>query len=70
MSSRTNTLGNGEWLLSGNSLWSVNGTYELRMQRDGKICLYENDNPIWQNTREQPKNVKGLKMQGDGNLVI
>ena len=65
-----NTLGNDEWLLTGNSLWSENGVYEFRMQDDGKIVVYENSNPRWQNTKEQRSDVKGVRMQADGNLVI
>lgn len=70
MSSTHNTLGNDEWLLTGNSLWSESGVYELRMQEDGKIVVYENGNPTWQNTKQQRDDVKGLRMQADGNLVI
>ena len=65
-----NTLGNDEWLLTGNSLFSENGVYEFRMQKDGKIVVYENGEPKWQNTKEQRFDVKGVIMQADGNLVI
>lgn len=65
-----NTLGSEEWLLSGNSLWSQNHEYELKMQNDGKIAVYRQGQFIWQNTREQRADVKGMKMQTDGNLVI
>lgn len=70
MSHSHNTLGNDEWLLKGNSLWSENGVYEFRMQQDGKIVVYENGSPKWQNTKQQRSDVKGVKMQADGNLVI
>ena len=35
-----NTLGTNEWLLSGNSLWSTDGSVEFKMQGDGKIAVY------------------------------
>ncbi|KAJ3496197.1 hypothetical protein NLG97_g2839 [Lecanicillium saksenae] len=64
------TLGNGEWLLSGNSLFSQDGSVEFKMQVDGKIVIYWGGLPQWQNTREQRNDVKGLLMQGDGNCVL
>lgn len=64
------TLGNNEWLLTGDSLWSENGVYECRMQDDGKIVVYENGIAIWQNTSEQRDDVKGVLMEEDGNLVV
>jgi hypothetical protein len=70
MPSPHNTLGNDEWLLTGNSLFSENGVYEFRMQKDGKIVVYENGEPKWQNTKEQRSDVKGVRMQADGSLVI
>lgn len=65
-----NTLGNDEWLLTGDSLWSENGEYEFRMQDDGKIVVYENGTATWQNTSEQRDDVKGVRMQSDGNFVV
>lgn len=65
-----NTLGTNEWLLPGQSLWSEDGVYELRMQDDGKIVTYEDGNATWQNTTEQRDDVRGIRMQADGNLVI
>ncbi|KAE8167362.1 bulb-type lectin domain-containing protein [Aspergillus tamarii] len=65
-----NTLGNGEWLKVGESLWSENGETEFKMQQDGKIALYVNARCEWQNTAEQRYDVKGLHMQEDGNLVL
>ncbi|KAK3180020.1 hypothetical protein K4F52_008598 [Lecanicillium sp. MT-2017a] len=64
------TLGNGEWLLVGNSLFSQDGSVEFKMQGDGKIVIYSGGQPTWQNTRQQRKDVKGLLMQGDGNCVL
>lgn len=65
-----NTLGTNEWLLSGNSLWSTDGSVEFKMQGDGKIAVYWGGKLQWQNTKEQRSDIKGLKMQEDGNLVL
>ncbi|GAB1191208.1 hypothetical protein APSETT444_000380 [Aspergillus pseudonomiae] len=51
-----NTLGNGEWLEVGQSLWSQNGETELKMQEDGKIAVYVNGECVFQNTEEQSDN--------------
>ncbi|KAB8206020.1 bulb-type lectin domain-containing protein [Aspergillus parasiticus] len=65
-----NTLGNGEWLEVGQSLWSQNGEVELKMQHDGKIAVYVNRECVFQNTADQRDDVKGIHMQEDGNLVM
>ncbi|RGP58947.1 mannose-specific lectin [Fusarium sporotrichioides] len=63
-------LANGDWLLTGNSIWSDDGETEFRMQKDGKVAVYHGDTCAWQNTPEQNWEVHGIKMQEDGNLVI
>ncbi|KAI1810216.1 bulb-type lectin domain-containing protein [Poronia punctata] len=65
-----NTLGNGEWLLKGNSLFSEDGSVEFKMQEDGKIAVYWGGICQWQNTPDQNHNMKGIQMQGDGNLCL
>ncbi|KAH9998553.1 bulb-type lectin domain-containing protein [Xylariaceae sp. FL0662B] len=65
-----NTLGNGEWLLAGQSLFSEDGSTELKMQKDGKIAVYWGGSCQFQNTAEQRYDIKGLHMQEDGNLVM
>ncbi|KAI0407307.1 bulb-type lectin domain-containing protein [Xylaria palmicola] len=65
-----NTLGNGEWLLTGNSLFSQDGSVEFKMQGDGKISIYWGGKCQWQNTAEQKSNIKGIVMQSDGNLCM
>ncbi|KAI0427930.1 bulb-type lectin domain-containing protein [Xylaria sp. FL1042] len=65
-----NTLGNGEWMLTGTSLWSNDGSVELKMQGDGKIAVYWGGKCQWQNTNEQKYNVKGIQMQADGNFCM
>ncbi|KAF3905055.1 hypothetical protein AA313_de0206790 [Arthrobotrys entomopaga] len=70
MSDRHNTLGNGEWLLNGSSLWSNDGSVEFRMQTDGKVAVYWGGECRWQNTAEQQSGVKGVIVQEDGNMCI
>jgi hypothetical protein len=65
-----NTLGNGEWLLVGQSLFSQNGSVELRMQSDGKFAVYSGGICVFQNTAEQRTDIKGVKMQEDGHLCM
>lgn len=66
----SSTLGNDEWLYPDQKLVSPNGKSEFCMQSDGKIVIYKDGKPIWQNTPQQRSDVKGLVMQGDGNLVL
>ncbi|KAK5988267.1 Mannose-specific lectin [Cladobotryum mycophilum] len=65
-----NTLGNGEWLKTGSSLFSPDGSVEFKMQGDGKIAIYWGGECRFQNTVDQRSGVKGIKMQEDGNLVM
>ena len=65
-----NTLGNGEWLLVGNSLFSQDGSVEFKMQADGKIAIYWGGQCQFQNTAQTRNDVKGIKMQEDGNLCM
>ncbi|KAI1502107.1 bulb-type lectin domain-containing protein [Biscogniauxia marginata] len=65
-----NTLGNGEWLLKGTSLFSEDGTVEFKMQVDGKIAIYWGGKCQYQNTADQRQDVKGIHMQEDGNLCM
>jgi outer membrane protein assembly factor BamB len=70
MSERHSVLGNGEWLLVGQSLWSPDGSVEFKCQGDGKVAVYARGSCVFQNTAEQRNDVKGVKMQEDGNLVL
>ncbi|KAF2463938.1 alpha-D-mannose-specific plant lectin [Lindgomyces ingoldianus] len=65
-----NTLGNGEWLLVGSSLFSQDGSVEFKMQGDGKIAVYWGGQCRFQNTPAQRSDIKGIKMQEDGNLCM
>ncbi|KAF3912472.1 hypothetical protein ABW20_dc0104520 [Dactylellina cionopaga] len=64
------TLGNGEWLDVGHSLFSPDGSVEFKMQGDGKIAVYWGGQCRYQNTAQQRSDIKGVKMQEDGNLVM
>ncbi|KAK3990487.1 heterokaryon incompatibility protein-domain-containing protein [Cladorrhinum sp. PSN332] len=70
MSDRHSVLGNGEWLLVGQSLFSPDGNTEFKCQSDGKVAVYNDGSCVFQNTDEQRHDVKGVKMQEDGNLVL
>jgi len=55
----------------GQELRSLNGRFILKMQEDGNVVLYDNDNgmPLWA-TNTNGSNANYLEMQGDGNLVL
>ena len=65
-----NCLGPGEWLYPGNSLWSNDKSVEFKMQGDGKVAVYWGGQLRFQNTTKQRSDIKGLKMQEDGNLAL
>ncbi len=60
--------GGGE-LTQGESLTSPNGRFELKMQKDGNVVLYDATKPIWA-TNTQRDGAELLKMQDDGNFVV
>ncbi|KAI0594913.1 bulb-type lectin domain-containing protein [Biscogniauxia sp. FL1348] len=64
------TLGNGEFMAPGTSLWSEDGTVEFRMQHDGKIAVYWGGICHYQNTADQRNDIKGARMDPDGHLRI
>lgn len=59
----------GASLKLGESLTSRNGKYELTLQPDGNLVLYDSRNPIWA-TNTQQQDVDRVEMQTDGDLVI
>jgi hypothetical protein len=65
-----NTLGNLEWLPTGNSLFSQDKSVEFKMQVDGKIAVYWGGQLRFQNTPNQRSDIKGITMQPDGNLCM
>ncbi|KOV63251.1 hypothetical protein ADK64_21060 [Streptomyces sp. MMG1121] len=69
-SGNRSTLGNGEWLQVGSSLFSEDGSVEFKCQTDGKVAIYWGGEARWQNTPQQRYDVKGLIMQGDANVVL
>jgi hypothetical protein len=60
--------GGGE-LRQGESLKSPNGRFELKMQQDGNVVLYDEAKPIWA-TNTQRDGAERLAMQDDGNFVV
>ncbi|KAK2749620.1 hypothetical protein FQN57_005842 [Myotisia sp. PD_48] len=63
-------IGNDQWLIKGQSVFSQDGKVELRMQDDGKLAVYREKKIVWQNTANQRSDIKGVHMQRDGNLCI
>jgi hypothetical protein len=66
-----NVLGPGESLRPGQSLFSTNMAYELRLQGDGNMVLYRvaDWKPLWW-SKTEGRLISALTMQLDGNLVI
>ncbi|MGB4420680.1 MAG: hypothetical protein WBI29_02695 [Candidatus Saccharimonadales bacterium] len=63
-------LSKGQTLLKGQILLSGNESYQLRMQYDGNLVLYDiNNKPLWA-SRTNGRGGVILRMQYDGNLVI
>ena len=67
----SNVLGPNEGLRPGESLFSTNRAYELRLQADGNLVLYRTSDwrALW-SSRTQGRAVAALFMQLDGNLVL
>ena len=64
------TLAVGQELMSGKRLKSPNGQYELHMQGDVNLVLYDsNGNMDWETARSGSENVR-LAVHGDCKLVI
>jgi tail lysozyme len=63
------TLTAGQGLGQGASVRSCNGAYELIMQSDGNLVLYEGTKALWA-TMTNGKGGFRLDMQSDGNLVV
>jgi hypothetical protein len=61
------TLYAGQTLSAGQELWSPNGAYEVVMQGDGNLVLYQNGSALWATYTSGDNH---LAMQTDGNLVV
>jgi LysM repeat protein len=59
----------GDKLTAGQSLTSPNGKYDLTMQSDGNLVLYDSGRPVWA-SETSGSGAERLEMQPDGNLVI
>jgi hypothetical protein len=51
------------------SIWSCDGRFQLIMQYDGNLVLYQQGNPIWA-TGTDGKSGYSMWMQNDGNFVL
>ncbi|MFZ6781341.1 DUF4214 domain-containing protein [Undibacterium sp. Ji83W] len=67
----------GQNLLEGQALYSANGRFQLVMQADGNLVMYDRQQGnasapglIWQSGTHAPSGSTGLAVQTDGNLVI
>lgn len=63
------TLSPGQTLQPGSFLVSADGRYELIMQADGNLVLYQGSTPLWSSGTAGDDGA-ALTMQTDGNLVI
>jgi hypothetical protein len=59
----------GEGIERGQSLWSANGRYRLRLQDDGNLVLYDGDAALWASDTVGAIIHYG-QMQEDGNFVL
>ena len=59
----------GETIPNGGSMKSRNGVYQLNVQPDGNLVLYQTGRPIW-STRTMGRGSCRLVFQTDGNLVL
>jgi len=63
------TVAAGEGLIRGESVKSCGGRYELAMQTDGNLVLYDGGKAIW-NTASEGTKAYFAVMQTDGNFVL
>ena len=57
-------------LTAGQSLWSCDGHYQLEMQNDGNLVLYQGAMGLWQSNTAGSGSDNYLVLQDDGNLVV
>jgi hypothetical protein len=69
-STGTGILKTGQELKAGQSLYSPSGQYELIMQTDGNLVVYDNGSAIWNTVTQGTGSSNYLIMQTDGNLVV
>ena len=60
----------GERLTAGQSLTSPNGKYDLTMQTDGNLVLYDSASQAVWNSKTYGHPGATLAVQNDGNLVV
>ncbi|MFT3924524.1 MAG: hypothetical protein QM778_18440 [Myxococcales bacterium] len=59
----------GQGLTPGRSLWSCDGVFQLILQTDGNLVLYQGAKALW-SSRTNGKAGFEVIMQSDGNLVL
>jgi hypothetical protein len=63
-------LGSGQSMQSGDTIKSMGGHYQLIMQKEGNLVLYNADNkPVWASPTDGNPGAR-VDMQKEGNLVI
>lgn len=64
------SIGNGEYLFTGQTIWSTNCSYRVVMQGDGNLVVYNSvGTPMW-NAGTVGHGGAWAVLQGDGNFVI
>jgi hypothetical protein len=63
-------LDNDSWMHPEDAVTSDNGRAVLKIEDDGRMCIYWDGNLVWYNTEEGRDDIQGLKLQDDGNLVL
>ena len=63
------TLGNGQYLFKGQSLWSIDRRYMFTYQTDGNLVLYGPNGATW-SSATNGRASDFVVMQGDGNMVM
>jgi hypothetical protein len=63
------TLSQGMELTAPQSIWSCDGQYQLAMQSDGNLVLYQGGNALWSSQTAGSGGAFAI-MQDDGNFVV
>lgn len=59
----------GQWLSPGHAVWSCDGRFQLALQGDGNLVLYEGTVPLWATNTYRQATAMAI-MQADGNFVL
>ncbi|KAJ4006029.1 hypothetical protein NW766_010855 [Fusarium irregulare] len=61
-------LDNGSWMYPEDAVTSDNGRNVLKIEDDGRMCIYWDGEQVWGNTDEGRDDIKGLVLQDDGGF--